>query len=117
MAKKDDIPLYDELVKSPEFSDLDYEEEKEFRLGRKEDLGAEYIEMQENIAFQAALEEEEKREELFVNDIPLYDEVIKSPEFSELEYEDEKLNELTPRRVELGAEPEHTQEKILLNEE
>lgn len=118
MAVKKDIPLYDELVKSPEFSDLDYEEEKDFRLGRKESLGAEYAEMQEHIAFQSALaknyEYEYRQKALYVNDIPLYDEVIKSPEFSELEYEDEKLNKLTPRRVELGAEPEYTQEKVLL---
>ena len=119
MASKDDIPLYDELVKSPEFSDLDYEEEKDFRLGRKEGLGGEYFEMQEHIAFQSILAEnynEYKRNAFYVDGIPLYDEVVKSPEFSELEYEDEKLNELNPRRVELGAEPENTQEKILLDE-
>ena len=117
MARKDNVPLYDELVKSPEFSDLDYEEEKDFRQGRKDSLGAEYFEMQEHIAFQSILAENYDREYkmryFFSEGIPLYDEVVKSPEFSELEHEDEKLYELSPRRVELGAEPENTQEKIL----
>ena len=119
MAGKNDIPLYDELVKSPEFSDLDYEEEKDFRLGRREDLGSGYFEMQEHIAFQSILAEnynrEYKKRAFFVDDIPLYDEVVKSPEFSELEYEDEKSYELSPRRIELGADPENTQEKVLLD--
>ena len=119
MAGKNTIPLYDELVKSPEFSDLDYEEEKDFRLGRKDSLGAEYFEMQEHIAFQSILAENYDREYkmryFFSEGIPLYDEVVKSPEFSELEYEDEKMYELSPRRVELGAEPENTQEKVLLD--
>ena len=118
MAVKNDIPLHDELVKSPEFSDLDYEEEKDFRLGRKEGLGGEYFEMQEHIAFQSILAEnynEYKRNAFYVDGIPLYDEVVKSPEFSELEYEDGKSYELSPRRVELGAEAENTQEKVLFD--
>ena len=48
-------------------------------------------------------------------EVPLYDEVVKSPEFSELEYEDGKSYELSPRRVELGAEAENTQEKVLFD--
>ena len=119
MAGKNTIPLYDELVKSPEFSDLDYEEEKDFRLGRKDRLGAEDFEMQEHISFQNILAENYNRDykmrSYFNDGTPLYDEVVKSPEFSELEYEDEKSYELSPRRVELGAEPENTQEKILLD--
>ena len=83
MAGKNTIPLYDELVKSPEFSDLDYEEEKDYRLGRKESLGGEYFEMQEHIAFQSILAEnynrEYKREIFFADGTPLYDELVKSP--------------------------------------
>ena len=119
MAGKNSIPLYDELVKSPEFSDLNYEEEKDFRLGRKDRLGAEDFEMQEHISFQNILAENYNRDykmrSYFNDGTPLYDEVVKSLEFSELNTENE--TDKVPRRVELGPEPEKTQEKVLVEKD
>ena len=45
-------------------------------------------------------------------DIPIYDEVIKSPEFSELAMEDEALTEKV-KRSETDGEAHKTQEKII----
>ena len=51
-------------------------------------------------------------------DIPLYDEVIKSPEFSELENDEEaKIITETVKRNDLDGEPYETQEKITVTEE
>ena len=122
MAGKNTIPLYDELVKSPEFSDLDYEEEKDFRLGRKDRLGAEDFEMQEHISFQNILAENYNRDykmrSYFNDGTPLYDEVVKSPEFSELENDEEaKIITETVKRNDSDGEPYETQEKITVIEE
>lgn len=46
------------------------------------------------------------------NKLALYDEVVKSPEFSDLDYKSKSLEELTARKVELKAETENSQEKI-----
>ena len=53
--------------------------------------------------------------EISDGDIPLYDEVVKSLEFSELNTENESAK--VPRRVELGPEPEKTQEKVLVEDD
>ena len=51
-------------------------------------------------------------------DIPLYDEVIKSPEFSELENDEEaKIITETVKRSDSDGEPYETQEKITVTEE
>ena len=51
-------------------------------------------------------------------DIPLYDEVIKSPEFSELENDEEaKIITETVKRNDSDGEPYETQEKITVIEE
>lgn len=106
MARELDIPLYDEVIRSSEFSDLDYEERLGSRAARRNDMGVGTLKSQEYFTFGMSNS---------MDYIPLYDEVVKSPEFSELDYEDDIVQEKIPRRVDLGSEPEYTQEKILLN--
>ena len=89
-------------------------------------------ELSEEELLQHEMEEEEKNtEELDVleeiikadiptaeGDIPLYDEVVKSPEFSELENSEEiKIITEAVKRTESDGEPHETQEKITVMKE
>lgn len=117
MDKKMDIPLYDEVVKSPEFTDLDHKDIDTFEHARKNDFGLEPEDTQERMTLGSENFAEKKvslaSETIIDDDIPLYDEVVKSLEFSELNNDNEA--DKVPRRMELGAEPERTQEKVLFD--
>lgn len=117
MNKKTDVPLYDEIVKSPEFTDLDHKDIDIFEHARKNDLGLEPEDTQEKVTLKSENTKEKKltsASAVFIDDdIPLYDEVVKSLEFSELNNDNEA--DRVPRRMELGAKPERTQEKVLFD--
>ena len=119
------IPLYDEIVKSPEFSELLLDDEIinaiSEKVKRNEEDAIDY-DSQEKISVQEEKKicsETDKIREIVKGglptsegDIPIYDEVIKSPEFSELAMEDEALTEKV-KRSETDGEAHKTQEKII----
>ena len=118
MDKKTDVPLYDEVVKSPEFTDLDDKDIDGFEHARKDDMGLEPEDTQEKVTPENNGNIDKRVDpetEISDGDIPLYDEVVKSLEFSELNTENESAK--VPRRVELGPEPEKTQEKVLVEKD
>ena len=112
--------LQEELINFSKkiITDLDDKDIDGFEHARKDDMGLEPEDTQEKVTPENNGNIDKRVDpetEISDGDIPLYDEVVKSLEFSELNTENESAK--VPRRVELGPEPEKTQEKVLVEDD
>ena len=102
------------ILKGDTFISNNQNGEKEKEISEEELLLNEMEKEEESIEELDALEEIINADiPTAEGDIPLYDEVVKSPEFSELEDNDEtKVITQTVKRTELDGEPYKSQEKV-----